>query len=95
MNNLIETVNKFTTSKATTPAESSAYGLAMVSAAIAILGTSVASVAQGLGVAKAVDAVGRNPEAMNKVRSIMIIGLSIVETGSIYCFLIALILIFA
>ncbi|KDE45799.1 ATP synthase subunit C, partial [Metamycoplasma hyosynoviae] len=72
-----------------------AYGLAMVSAAIAILGTSVASVAQGLGVAKAVDAVGRNPEAMSKVRSIMIIGLSIVETGSIYCFLIALILIFA
>ncbi|KDE45124.1 ATP synthase subunit C, partial [Metamycoplasma hyosynoviae] len=52
----METVNKFTTSKATTPAESSAYGLAMVSAAIAILGTSVASVAQGLGVAKAVDA---------------------------------------
>lgn len=71
-----------------------AYGLASVSAAVAVLGSSIASVAQGIGVAKAVEAIGRNPEAMSKIRSVMIIGLAIVETGSIYCFIIALLLIF-
>lgn len=70
------------------------YGLASVSAAVAVLGSSIASVAQGIGVAKAVEAIGRNPEAMSKIRSVMIIGLAIVETGSIYCFIIALLLIF-
>ena len=32
--------------------------------------------------------------AVKKIRSVMIIGLAIVETGSIYCFIIALLLIF-
>ena len=56
--------------------------------------SSLVSVAQGWSVEKSVEGIGRNPEAMKKIRSVMIIGLAIVETGSIYCFIIALLLIF-
>ena len=73
-------INTFSPEKIKTGDSGLAYGLA--------------SVAQGIGVAKAVEAIGRNPEAMSKIRSVMIIGLAIVETGSIYCFIIALLLIF-
>ncbi|CRH47301.1 Lipid-binding protein [Chlamydia trachomatis] len=49
---------------------------------------------QGIAVAKACEAVGRNPEALSKVRTLLILGLAIVETASIYCLVIALLLIF-
>ena len=75
-------INTFSPEKIKTGDSGLAYGLASVSAAVAVLGSSIASVAQGIGVAKAVEAIG------------MIIGLAIVETGSIYCFIIALLLIF-
>ena len=78
-------INTFSPEKIKTGDSGLAYGLASVSAAVAVL---------GIGVAKAVEAIGRNPEAMSKIRSVMIIGLAIVETGSIYCFIIALLLIF-
>ena len=87
-------INTFSPEKIKTGDSGLAYGLASVSAAVAVLGSSIASVAQGIGVAKAVEAIGRNPEAMSKIRSVMIIVLAIVETGSIYCFIIALLLIF-
>ncbi|WP_412031500.1 F0F1 ATP synthase subunit C [Metamycoplasma buccale] len=71
-----------------------AYGLTMIGAGLAILGSGVVSLGQGIAVAKAVDAIGRNPEALSKVRSVLLIGLAIVETASIYCFIISLLLIF-
>lgn len=72
-----------------------AYGLTVCAAAAAVFGAALVSMAQGKAVSKAVEAIGKNPEAMSKIRSVMIIGLAIVETGSIYCFLIALMLIFS
>ncbi|RMA79117.1 F-type H+-transporting ATPase subunit c [Metamycoplasma subdolum] len=71
-----------------------AYGLTMIAASLAIGGTGIVSLGQGIAVAKAVDAVGRNPEATAKIRGLMIIGLAFVETASIYCFIISLLLIF-
>lgn len=71
-----------------------AYGLTMVAAGLAIMGAGVVSVGQGMAVAKAVEAIGRNPEATSKIRSTLIMGLAIVETASIYCFIIALLIIF-
>ncbi|CRH45722.1 ATP synthase F0 subunit C [Mycoplasmopsis arginini] len=71
-----------------------AYGLTMLGAGLAICGAGVVSLGQGIAVAKACEAVGRNPEALSKVRTLLILGLAIVETASIYCLVIALLLIF-
>lgn len=59
--------------------------------ALAFLGTAIG---QGIIGAKAVEAVGRNPEAEPKIRNIMIISSAITESGAIYGFVISLILLF-
>ena len=46
----------------------------------------------GLAVSKAMEAIGRNPEAENAVRSTMILGAGLAEAVAIYAFVIALIL---
>lgn len=49
----------------------------------------------GFAVGKAMDAIGRNPEAEAAVRTTMIIGAALAEAIAIYAFVIAIILIFA
>jgi len=49
----------------------------------------------GFAVGKAMDAIGRNPEAEGAVRTTMIIGAALAEAIAIYAFVIAIILIFA
>jgi F-type H+-transporting ATPase subunit c len=49
----------------------------------------------GIAVKGAMDAIGRNPEAENAVRTTMIIGIGLAEAIAIYAFVIALILSFA
>ncbi len=49
----------------------------------------------GIGVYGAMNALGRNPDAENAVRTNMIIGLALAEAVAIYAFVIAIILIFA
>ncbi|UWV81819.1 F0F1 ATP synthase subunit C [Mycoplasmopsis cynos] len=44
--------------------------------------------------AKAVEAVGRNPEAESKIRLMLIIGAGIAETTAIYALLIAFLILF-
>ena len=51
-----------------------------------------AGLAIGLGVGKAMEALGRNPEAENAIRTTMIIGLGLAEAIGIYGFLIGLFL---
>jgi F-type H+-transporting ATPase subunit c len=48
----------------------------------------------GIGVRAALDAIGRNPEAENAVRTTMIIGIGLAEAVAIYCFVVALIIMF-
>lgn len=64
-------------------------------AAIAI---GVGAIGPGLGIGIAVrgamDAIGRNPEAENAVRTTMILGIGLAEAIAIYAFVIALILSF-
>lgn len=50
------------------------------------------AVAIGLIVAKALEAVGRNPEAATKVQTIMILGVAFAEAIAIYALVVALIL---
>lgn len=55
------------------------------------LGTGIG---EGIAASKAVEAVGRNPEAEGKIRTMMILGIALTETVAIYGLLISIILIF-
>ncbi len=48
----------------------------------------------GIGVLGAMQAIGRNPEAANRIQLIMIIGLAFAEAVAIYALLVALLILF-
>lgn len=70
------------------------YGLVAVGAGIAIMGVVGTGLGQGYATGKAVEAVGRNPEAEAKIRKMLIMGLAITESAAIYAFVIAILLVF-
>jgi len=63
----------------------------IVGATIAI-GSIAPALAIGLIVSKALEAIGRNPEAAAKVQTVMILGVAFAEAIAIYSLVIALIL---
>lgn len=63
----------------------------IVGATIAIGGFAPA-IAIGLIVSKALEAIGRNPEASSKVQTVMILGVAFAEAIAIYSLVVALIL---
>lgn len=67
------------------------YALA---AAIAILGVMPSALGEGMVCAKAIEGVSRNPEAMPKIRTMMILGCALVETTAIYSLLISILCLF-
>jgi len=68
-------------------------GLIKLAAALAIgLGALGPGLGIGYAVAKAMEAIGRNPEAQGAVRTTMILGAGLAEAVAIYAFVIALIL---
>ena len=69
-------------------------GLIAVGAGLAVMTGMMTGAGQGYAAGKAVEAVGRNPEAENKIRSMLILGAAIAETCAIYGMLIALLLMF-
>lgn len=69
-------------------------GLAALGAAIAVLAGLGTGLGQGYASGKAVEATGRNPEAADKIRSNMVLGLALTETAGIYALVVALLLIF-
>ena len=69
-------------------------GLVAIAAALAVMTGIFSTVGQGYAAAKAVEAVGKNPEAESKIRSMLILGAGIAETAAIYGLLIAFLLIF-
>lgn len=69
-------------------------GLVAIAAALAVMTGIFSTVGQGYAAAKAVEAVGKNPEANNEIRTMLIVGAGIAETAAIYGLLIAFILIF-
>jgi F-type H+-transporting ATPase subunit c len=69
-------------------------GLVAIGAGLAVLTGMMTGIGQGYAAGKAVEAVGRNPEAENKIRSMLILGAAIAETCAIYGMLIAFLLIF-
>lgn len=65
-----------------------------IGAAIAALAGMAPSFSQGLAVGKAVEAIGRQPEATGNIRSTLILGMAIAETGGLYGLLVAILLLF-
>ncbi len=68
-------------------------GLKMVAAGLAIgLGAIGPGIGIGLLVARAMEAIGRNPEAEPAIRLNMVLGLAFAEAIAIYALVVALIL---
>ncbi len=69
-------------------------GLVAIAAGIAVCAGLGTGIGEGIAASKAVEAVGRNPEAEGKIRTMMILGVALTETVAIYGLLISIILIF-
>ncbi len=69
-------------------------GMAVLGAGLAMIAGLGPGIGQGIAASKACEAVGRNPEAVNEVRSVMVLGIALAETTGIYALVVALILIF-
>ncbi|HMM42498.1 MAG TPA: ATP synthase F0 subunit C [Thermomicrobiales bacterium] len=66
-----------------------------IGAALAIgIGAIGPGIGIGMAVAKAMEALGRNPEAAGDIRTTMIIGAGLAEAVAIYAFVIAIIIAF-
>ena len=61
---------------------------------LACLSMGLAAIAEGLGVSKAMDAIGRNPTAAKDVRTNMIVGLALIETVAIYILVVTILMSF-
>ena len=69
-------------------------GMALLGAGIAMIAGLGPGIGQGIAASKGAEACGRNPEAVSKIRSIMVLGIAMAETTGIYALIVALLLIF-
>lgn len=69
-------------------------GLVAVGIGLAMLGTFGTGLGQGIAAGRASEAVGRNPEAISKIRQMMLVGAGIAESAAIYSLVISFILLF-
>ena len=69
-------------------------GLIAIGAGLSVLTGFSTGIGQGYAAAKAVEAVGKNPEAASQIRTMLIVGCAVAETCAIYGMLIALIIVF-
>ena len=68
--------------------------MACLCAGIAVFTGVGPGIGEGIAASKAVEAVGRNPDAEGKIRTMMVLGIALSETTGIYGLVIALMLIF-
>lgn len=71
-----------------------AIGMAFLGAGLAVLTGIGPGIGQGYAAGKAVEAIGRQPEAAGTIRTTMIIGQALAETTGLYGLLVAIFLIF-
>lgn len=65
-----------------------------IGSGIALLAGGMVGIGEGWVAAKAVEAIGRQPEAEGAIRTTMILGQAISESGAIYSLAVVLLLIF-
>ena len=72
--------------------------LYIISALASALGIGIATIGPGIGqgsaVARAMEAIGRNPEAQGKVMLTLLIGLAFIESLVLYALIVSLVLLF-
>lgn len=84
-----------TTQEATEEPVDNTSGSKALAAGIAVgLASAAGAIAMGWAVAKSSEAVARQPEASDKIRSGMMLGLVFVETAIIYALIVAILIIF-
>lgn len=69
-------------------------GMAALGAGIAVIAGAGTGIGQGYAAGKAVEAVGRQPEATGKIRTVMLLGQAVAETTGIYALVVAILLMF-
>lgn len=70
-------------------------GVKALAAAIAIgLGTATGAIAMGFAITKSAESIARQPEAGDKIRASLLLGLVFVETAIIYALVVAIMIIF-
>ena len=67
---------------------------ALLGAGIAALTGPGAGIGMGIATGKAVEATARQPEAVGKIRTMLLLGLAFAETTAIYGLLVSILLIF-
>ncbi|MBU0619854.1 MAG: ATP synthase F0 subunit C [Patescibacteria group bacterium] len=73
----------------------STEGLKFLAAALAIgLGALGPAIGEGLIASKALSAIGRNPEASDKITPLIFVTMAITESTGIYALVVALIILF-
>lgn len=68
--------------------------IVMASVAVSV-GSIAPALAEGRAIAQALASIAQQPDEANTISRTLFIGLAIVETSGIYCFVIAIILLFA
>lgn len=71
-----------------------ARGMAYLGAGIAMLAGFGPAIGEGFAAGKALEAAGRQPEAIGKLRTLMLIGQAVSESTGIYSLVVAILLIF-
>ena len=67
-------------------------GMSAIGAALAVLPNFGSTIGQGYAAGMAAEAVGRNPGAVSDIRTTMLIGQAVSETGGLYGLVVAIIL---
>lgn len=73
--------------------ESFVTALSLLGAGIAMIAGIGPGIGQGFAAGKAVEAVGRQPEAIGKITTTMLVGQAMAETTGLYALIIAFVLI--
>ena len=71
-----------------------ATGVALIGAGIAALTGLGAGIGMGIAPGKAVEATARQPEAVGKIRTMLLLGLAFAETTAIYGLLVGILILF-
>lgn len=72
------------------------FSVSIITAGFALALTAlVAAYSQGMATSRAVEGIGRNPEASGRILTTLVLGLAFIETLAIYVLVISLIVLFA
>ncbi len=70
--------------------------ISVICATVAVcIGAIIPALSEGRAIVAAMEAMARQPEAQGSISRTLFVGLAMIETMAIYCFVVALVLLFA